>query len=692
MCGIIGVFGKGNAFEIVNEGIEKIKNRGRDNKAYFDGAGVKNFDKRTFSKNIIAHNLHSIVGNVRQPLFEQGHALVSNCEIYNWAELCEKFNLSAKNDSELLLKLIIKIGLFAALKQLRGVYSFALWKNNMVYLVRDLIGVKPLWYSQESGFGFCSEKKGLLKYFSSVAELNPRNIIEFNLETYQMNLIEREFVKTQPVVSNEKYALDKLEKLLRDAVSCRIPDKKFGLLFSGGIDSVIIAKILKDLGYEFNCYVAGTSKDSLDVVQAKSAANDLGLNLKTRIIGFNHIKPFLKRTIDLIEDTNVCKVGVALPIMLSSELASEDGIKVIFSGSGADEIFAGYNRYKKSNQINQDCYSDILKIYEKNTYRDDCVTMNNCLELRVPFLDLNVVSFGLSLLPELKINDIDKYMLRRLAVRLGISTEIAERKKKAAQYASGFDKLINQLSKQKNMKKSEYLAGFRDINLKLGALLSGGKDSLFAAYIMKKQNYELTCAITMESENTSSYMFHTPNINMAKVQGECIGIPVIVGKTHGEKEKELDDLYKVIKTAKEKYKIDGIITGAIFSNYQRERIEKVCDSLGLKIFSPLWHMDQEQEMRQLLNEGFTFIFSSIACFGLDESWLGRKIVLDDVKKLVDLNTKYGINVAGEGGEFESLVLDCPLFNKRIEIIDSEIRKENENTALFDVLQAKTYKK
>lgn len=196
----------------------------------------------------------------------------------------------------------------------------------------------------------------------------------------------------------------------------------------------------------------------------------------------------------------------------------------------------------------------------------------------------------------------------------------------------------------------------------------------------------------MKSSNDYSYMFHTPNTHLAKMQAEAMGIPLVEGTTTGEKEKELDDLKRTIKEAKEKHKIQGIVTGALYSNYQRERIEKIADSLGLKIFSPLWHIDQETELRQILEEGYEIILSSIAADGLDKSWLGRRLQQKDVDKLVAINKKNGMNIAFEGGEAESLVLNGPEFSKRIEIEEYEIKEENSNCARFIVKKARLVEK
>ncbi len=223
--------------------------------------------------------------------------------------------------------------------------------------------------------------------------------------------------------------------------------------------------------------------------------------------------------------------------------------------------------------------------------------------------------------------------------------------------------------------------------MKLGAMISSGKDGWLAAYLMDKEGHDIACIITIESANKSSYMFHTPNTALVSLQAEAIGKPLVTQKTPGEKEIELEDLKEALRKAKELHNLDGIITGALYSNYQRERIEKIAEGLGLKVFSPLWHMGQEDELRLLFKENFKIIFSSVAADGLDKSWLGRIITEEDIDKLVKLNETIGMNVAGEGGEFESLVLDCPLFSKQLDVIDSEIVEEDKHTAQLIIKKA-----
>ncbi|PIZ50715.1 TIGR00289 family protein [Candidatus Woesearchaeota archaeon CG_4_10_14_0_2_um_filter_33_13] len=275
-----------------------------------------------------------------------------------------------------------------------------------------------------------------------------------------------------------------------------------------------------------------------------------------------------------------------------------------------------------------------------------------------------------------------------------MSPENSFRKKTAAQYGSRLDGALEKLAKQNgHLSKSSYLKQFYPShNLRLGVLFSSGKDSTYAAYIMQKQNYQLSCLITIKSNNPDSYMFHTPAIELALLQAEAMELPIILQETEGVKETELKDLEKAIKYAKEKYQIDGIITGAIFSTYQRDRVEKLCDILGLKVFSPLWHKPQERQMQELLDNKFKFIFTSIAADGLDKSWLNKVITKKELELLKKLEKKIGSNIAGEGGEFESLVLDCPLFSRKLIIKNVDVVEENKFTAHLIIKKAKLIEK
>jgi asparagine synthase (glutamine-hydrolysing) len=200
-------------------------------------------------------------------------------------------------------------------------------------------------------------------------------------------------------------------------------------------------------------------------------------------------------------------------------------------------------------------------------------------------------------------------------------------------------------------------------------------------------------------------MFHTPAVELVELQAEAIGVPLVMKETEGEKERELEDLRAALREAKARYGIEGVVTGALWSTYQKERIERIAREEHLMVFAPLWHMNQETELR-LIVSNFEVIFTSISAYGLDKSWLGRKITTEDVAHLVDLDQRMakhynrnhparrtgGLNIAGEGGEFESLVLDGPLFKKKLVLVESEIIEEDANTARLVVKEAKLEEK
>lgn len=707
MCGIIGIFNVGNSDELAKKGLALMLDRGKDGSAVFE-------DKN----GVLGHSLHSVVGKVKQPFVGAGR-FISNCEIYNWKELCERYKIEARNDAELIFKLIERKGvdnLKEILDELDGDFAFAYWLRNKVYLARDLIGVKPIWFSfKNSKLVFCSERKVLVSLgFENIYELNPRHILIYDIKTGKIKYDEIKFFDIQPELKEDYNILkSKLKGLLISSVAKRIPDTKFGILFSGGVDSSLIALICKELGVDtrrqslrspkntkhfcdFKCYVGAVSgfSEAEDLRYARKAAKLLNVELVEGIVEFKDVEKYLKRVLPLIESNNVIKAGVALTFFAACEKAKKDGIRVIFSGVGSEDLFAGYERHIKANDINKDCLSGILRIYERDLYRDDVVTMANNLELRVPFLDKSLVDYSIKIPAKYKFEgEIKKKILRECAEELGLASEIAFRKRRAAQYGSNFDKAIEKLAKKNNKNKSAYLLKFHQpTDVHLGVLFSSGKDSTYAMHLMKNQNYKISCLISLESSNKDSYMFHTPNISLVKSQSKCLNIPLVLQKTEGFKEDELKDLERAIIKAKEKFFIEGIVTGAVYSNYQRERIENICDKLGLKIFSPLWHHEQEKLLRELLRNKFRVIISSIACDGLSEKWLGRVIDLNAVDELVKLNKKIGINVAGEGGEYESLVLDCPMFNSKIEIVEAVNKMESEFAGRFDVKKIRLVKK
>ena len=202
--------------------------------------------------------------------------------------------------------------------------------------------------------------------------------------------------------------------------------------------------------------------------------------------------------------------------------------------------------------------------------------------------------------------------------------------------------------------------------MKLGVLCSGGKDSLFACHLAM-QKEKVVCLISVRSGNEESYMFHTPNVHLVPLQAESAGLPLITVETEGIQESELADLSRAIRLAVDRYGIEGVVSGAILSVYQSARIQRICRDLDLWCFNPLWYTDQEAYLRRLIGAGFEVVITGVFSAPFDETWPGRLIGPEVIDTLKAYSVTHRIMLTGEGGEYETFVLDAPFFSKRIVI-------------------------
>jgi predicted ATP pyrophosphatase (TIGR00289 family) len=203
--------------------------------------------------------------------------------------------------------------------------------------------------------------------------------------------------------------------------------------------------------------------------------------------------------------------------------------------------------------------------------------------------------------------------------------------------------------------------------MNVAVLFSGGKDSTMAVYAALEAKEDVKYLLSIKSKNDESYMFHVPNIHVTDLLSQALDIPIVSVETDGIKEDELQDLKGAFENLKS-LGIEAIYTGALYSVYQKSRIERLGDEVGLKIISPYWHVDELEYMKKIVSLGFKILISSVAAWGLDESWLGRIIDEETIDELVRLNEKYHVDIAFEGGEAETLAIDGPIFKKRIEIL------------------------
>ena len=216
-------------------------------------------------------------------------------------------------------------------------------------------------------------------------------------------------------------------------------------------------------------------------------------------------------------------------------------------------------------------------------------------------------------------------------------------------------------------------------------LYSGGKDSTMALYEAIQNGDEIYALLAMVSKNEESYMFHVPDIHMVDYCSAAMEIPSIDVLTDGIKEEELDDLEKMLSKLKDKG-VEAVYSGALESVYQKSRIEKICEKLDLKSVTPLWHADAIEYMNKIIDLEFEVIITSVSAYGLDQEWLGKRVTRELLQKLVELNQKDGAHPAFEGGEAETLVLDGPIFDRKIVIDEAEILWKNDS-GVYEIKKA-----
>ena len=215
--------------------------------------------------------------------------------------------------------------------------------------------------------------------------------------------------------------------------------------------------------------------------------------------------------------------------------------------------------------------------------------------------------------------------------------------------------------------------------MRLASLYSGGKDSSFSLYVAEQMGPEIPYLVNVVPEDRASWIFHTPNLNVVPAIAEAMGKELILGRSTGEEDSDMEGL----RQALDGLDIDGIVTGAVWSDYQWDRMNLVCGDLGLKFFAPMWRKDQDYLMEQMIDAGVEAVIVGCYAEGFDESWLGRPLNHETLAELRKLRDKYGISIMGEGGEYESLTLNSPSFRYPLKIAGS--RKEwNRNNGLLCV--------
>ncbi|MDW0314698.1 MAG: asparagine synthase (glutamine-hydrolyzing) [Nitrososphaeraceae archaeon] len=506
MCGIGGILSKKNenVVPLVGAMLSCMINRGPD------GAGIaadeRSIQSDSFSNlryqklsgsSALGHVRLAIVGGTcgQQPFRScDGKLTVEhNGEIYNYKtirkRLMKHHKFSTQTDSEVIVHLLEdyflkKNNLLYAIKktvaELDGVYAFVVKEeeSGTLALVRDKMGVRQIYYGEDDRlFGFASERKALWKI--GIKEPTKRVlpchavIISPDGTLQEFKIANLPIESTKKVYKTMASAVSIYEKALLASMKKRTQDfDKVGIIFSGGIDSVIIAWLAKRMVPEVICYTGGI-RGSNDIVYARQIAKKLNLKLRVNELTQDEVEEMIPEVINTIEDTNAGQVEVAIPVYAAVKLAHEDGINVMFSGQAADELFGGYAWYARVvekegyQKLRDHMTQDLLLLYKETLEREDKITMAHSIEMREPFLDIGVIrcSMGMDLKLNIKgASDIlGKHVHRKLAQKLGIPKNIAYRIKEAAQHGSGMHSIFDTIARKHGFDESTISKKYLDV-------------------------------------------------------------------------------------------------------------------------------------------------------------------------------------------------------------------------------------
>jgi len=463
--------------------LKKMEHRGPDTHGvYLDGRLVKVDDVDELKEDLsneshiaLGHSRLRIVGSEKmtQPYIscDRKLALIHNGEIYNYQKLrtllYKQHEIKTSSDSEIIVHLLEEVyqgDLLDATKKiiglLDGTYSLAVTDGESIVVARDPIGKTPLYYITNGNVTyFASEKKALWNGKDTPNRLNPGDILSINnssaevSEGFHLQFPQIDIVDFRDAVESYKDALIKSVKKRLTGLT----ESQIGVIFSGGIDSVLISKLLQREGKNIICYCTGT-EESGDIIAARSVAEDLGLELKTTIITETMVEDILPEVIRNVEESGLLQVEVAIPMYLAAKLAAEDDIRVMFTGQAADELFAGYPWYKDVLndfgyvRLHEKLWEDLILSYTDTLEREDKLTMAHSIELRAPYLDKYLIQTVMRMSPRLKIQDkndnLRKTVHRQAAIELGIPPYIAFRAKNPAQSGSGIHEIVEKIAKR----------------------------------------------------------------------------------------------------------------------------------------------------------------------------------------------------------------------------------------------------
>jgi len=356
----------------------------------------------------------------------------------------------------------------AIVRDFEGSFAFAVAESDKLIVGRDPLGAYPLYYGENADLAaIASERKALWKIgIKDTDSFPPGHVAVVDKHGFKFKPV-KTLVHTRTRHTTMQAAVKKLRKLLQHSVKERVSGlKEVAVAFSGGLDSSIIAFLAKKLRIDVHL-ISVSLEDRSEAEYVKEAAEALKLPLHTQLYGEKAVEETLPKVLWLIEEPEPVKTSIGIPVFWTAGKASEKGFRVMLAGQGADELFGGCKRYLNDYSrhgeelVQKSIFNDVARMYRANLERDSKICNFHNIELRLPFVTYQLAKFAVSLPLKLKIESptdmLRKNVLRKTAQDMGLPHFIANKPKRAIQYATGVNRAIKRLAKQRRLSVRDYV-------------------------------------------------------------------------------------------------------------------------------------------------------------------------------------------------------------------------------------------
>ena len=358
---------------------------------------------------------------------------------------------------------------FKSIMETPGAFAAVSSKLNELSAVRDPIGLRPLYYSRKIGVtAIASERKALWR----IGHINTERVLPGYLYTATSRGLSKRclfrFPRPRTEAMTLDYAAGRLKRLLQRSTQLVTADvHRVAVAFSGGLDSAVTALLAKQANLEVELLSTGLrGSTELQTVEKYAKALDLPISIET--YEPDSLDPFIRRIIWLIEEHDLMRVSIAVPLHWAAMLAARRGHSVMLCGQGSDELYGGYYKYAKildnegRRALASSLYRSIIEAPQVNYERDEQATCPSGVELRTPFANLEIIDFSFRIPLEFKVktgNDLTrKWVLRAAALKAGLPDEMVWKRKKAIQHGTGVENAIRKLARKQRLTTDEYLA------------------------------------------------------------------------------------------------------------------------------------------------------------------------------------------------------------------------------------------